>query len=560
MKKIFVILLGAAVTVSAAAQDWQDARFFSENNYLGTARTLGMGNAVTAIGGDPGSLTFNPAGAAVAGYTQFVISPGFTISTTQASGVVPGGSSRAVGLGDAVNTTYGRFAIPNVGVIFSFDSGRRSGWKRTTFGFLLNSTNNYTGRVNATGINEENSYAASLASSAEGYTEQVLGSEDWWYDGSDLSRMPKWIDMVGYRSGMFNGVPGTSNWYQAVTELRDASGEFFLAAPIMQRYGQQTTGSKNDIIFNFATNYDDKFYIGVNLGISTINYGLTEYFQELPENADDFPEIVYTDGTRARFSSLQMKHSYSLRGTGVYGKLGLLWRPVGGLRLGAAIQTPSITSFVARQAYSGEVKLTGKSLVPSTSPEDSWTFRMTQPLRLNLGAAYSIGSFAVISADYEMVNYGSIRYRGANGAATPSYLEDANVDIKDALGFAHQVRVGGEFKPMPALSIRVGYNYVTYGQKNWLEEDWSVTPLTAQEKAALAKHNVSFGAGYAFGSIFLDAAVRFRFMPKEYIVPYYYYDYSNSYTDKFIDTGTLTPEVGMKSTLADIVLTAGWRF
>lgn len=69
MKRILTFILGTAVTVAAAAQDWQDARFFAENNYVGTARTLGMGNAVTAIGGDPGSISINPAGSSVASYS-----------------------------------------------------------------------------------------------------------------------------------------------------------------------------------------------------------------------------------------------------------------------------------------------------------------------------------------------------------------------------------------------------------------------------------------------------------------------------------------------------------
>ncbi len=558
MKKIMTLALGMAVAVTASAQDWQDARFFTENNYLGTARTLGMGNAVTAIGGDPGSLVLNPAGSAVAGYSQFVISPGFTFSLAGSTGVVAPGSSVPVGLGDAVTTPYGRFGLPNLGMIFSFDTGRRTGWKRTVFGLMMSGTNNYTGRIKASGINEDTSYAAALASSAEGYTETVLGTEDWWYSGSDLSRMPKWVDMVAYRSGMFNGVPGMNNIYQAVTELRDASGDFWLAAPVVQRYGQQTSGSKNDIVFNFAANYEDRFYIGANLGFVNLNYAMAEYFQELPENEGDFPEIVYTDGSRGRFSSLQMKHNYSLRGTGVYAKLGVLWRPAGGLRLAAAVQSPTLTRFVARQAYSGEVILTGKSLVPSTSPEDSWGYSMLQPMRVNAGLAYSFGSLAVLSADYELVNYGSIRYSGEDGS-TPTYLTYANQDIEDALGFAHQIRVGGEIKPTPELSLRVGYNWITYGQKNWLEDDWSLTPLTLKEKFSLAKTNVSFGAGYSFGSFYLDAAVRLRFMPKEYIVPYYYYDYSD-FTDKYIDPDILTPEIEVKSTLTDVVLTAGWRF
>ena len=562
MKKILTLMLGAALTFAAAAQDWQDARFFTENNYLGTARTLGMGNAVTAIGGDPGSIGFNPAGSSVAGYSQLVLSPGLTFSFTRAAGVFAPGASNPTGLGDVVNANFGRFAAPNLGVILTLDSNRRSGWKRNAFGLVVNSTNNYANRILGAGVNDDNSYAASLATSAEGYTEEVLGSESWWYDGSDLSRMPKWVDMAGYRSGMFNGIPWSNNRYQAVTEVRDAYGNCWLAAPLYQKYGQQTSGSKYDIVLNWSANYEDRFYVGVNLGVTTLMYGMSEYFQEMPDNPDDFPDIVYTDGTVARFSSLQMKHNYSLRGTGAYLKAGVLWRPVGGLRLAAAIQTPTIMTFTARQAYSGEVKLTGKSISPSTTPEDEWAFSMTQPLRMNLGVAYSFGQVAVASLDYELTPYGQIRYSGTQSGYTPGYLEDANLDIKDILGISHQLRAGVEVKPIPALSLRAGYSLVGYGQKNWLDYEngrWVTTPLTFQEKWSLAKHSASLGVGYAFGSFFLDAAVRVRFAPTEYIMPYQYYTY-DTFTDKYPDTRVLTPEIAFQSRFVDAILTFGWRF
>ena len=560
MKRILTFVLGTAVALAASAQDWQDARFFTENNYIGTARTLGMGNAVTAVGGDPGSITINPAGSSVASYSQFVISPGFTLSTTRASGVVGQGESAAVGLGDAVRTTYGRMTLPNVGAIFTIDTGRRSGWRRTSFGFVLNSTNNYTSRFNASGINADNSYAASLASSAAGYSDVVLGSESWWYDGGDAARMPKWVDMMGYRSGMFNAIPGFPGDYQAVTEVRDAVGNCWVAGPLFQKYGQQTHGNKYDVVFNFSANYSDTFYIGANVGFTTLRYSLSEYFYEAPENPEDFPVIEYTDGSRASLKSLQMKHNYSLRGTGIYAKLGFLWRPVAGLRLGGAVQTPVLLSYSARQAFSGEVLTNGKNLPPSTTPEDTWSYRMREPWRFNLGVAYSFGSFAVLSADYELANYGAIRYVGANTSATPAYLDDANADIRDALGLAHQLRAGMEFKPVEPLALRVGYNMVTYGQKNWLEEDWSTTPLTSSEKMALVKHLVSFGAGYSFGSFFLDAAFRFRFAPKEYLMPYHYWTYDRDFTSKYIDWSAPTPEVEVKPNVVDIILTAGWRF
>jgi len=559
MKKIITFALGAVVTVTAAAQSWQDALYFSENLYQGTARSVGMGNALTAVGGDLGSIGLNPAGSSVSGYSRVVITPGLSISSTNATGVIPEGSTSAIGLGDKVNSNFARVKLPNIGFVINADTGSRAGWKRFSFGLVSNATNDFTNRVVGSGVNADNSIAAALASSAEGYTEKVLGSEDWWYDGSDVSRMPAWMDMVGYRSGMFNGIPGSANKYQAITEVRDAGNNCWLAAPVYQKYGQQTYGYKQDLFLNMSANYNDQFYLGFNLGFTMLNYNMSEYWQESPENSDEFPDIEYTDGTRGRFASLMMKHNYSLRGSGVYIKAGMLWRPVAGLRLGLAIQSPTWTNMRARQAYSGEVKLTGKTLLPSTSPEDEWTYRLRQPWRLNAGLAYAFGAVAVLSADYELTDYTSARYSGSS-TSMPAYLTDANGDIRNALTVGHQIRVGLELKPTSSFSIRAGYNYITSAQKNWLNADWTMTALTSADKIRQAKHVASFGLGGSFGAFFLDAAVRVRFMPKEYILTYDYLTYDSDPLSKRVDNTVLTPELEFNSRIWDALLTFGWRF
>ena len=559
MKKIITFVLGAVVTVAAAAQSWQDALYFSENLYQGTARSVGMGNALTAVGGDLGSIGLNPAGSSVAGYSQVVVTPGLSISSTNATGVIPEGSTSAMGLGDKVSSNFARVKLPNIGFIINADTGSRSGWKRFSFGLVSNATNDFTNRVVGSGVNADNSFAAALASSAEGYTEKVLGTEDWWYDGTDLSRMPAWVDMVGYRSGMFNGIPGTTNKYQALTEVRDAGNNCWLAAPIYQKYGQQTYGYKQDLFLNMSANYNDQLYLGFNFGFTMLNYDMSEYWQESPENADEFPTIEYTDGTSGRFASLTMKHNFSLRGNGVYLKAGLLWRPVAGLRLGVAIQSPTWTNMRARQAYAGEVRLTGKNLLPSTSPEDEWTYRLRQPWRLNAGVAYSFGSVAVLSADYELTDYTSARYTGSS-SSMPAYLTDANGDIRNALTAGHQIRVGLEVKPTSSFSIRAGYNYITSAQKNWLNADWTMTALTSAEKIRQAKHVASVGLGASFGAFFVDAAVRVRFMPTEYILTYDYLTYDSDPLSKRVDNTVLTPELEFRTHLWDALLTFGWRF
>ena len=88
MKSTFTIIATALLAAAYAnAQTAADAFLFSENNYEGTARTVAMGNAFTALGGDIGSVTFNPAGTAVAKYSQFSFTPGLTFSSNTTQGV-----------------------------------------------------------------------------------------------------------------------------------------------------------------------------------------------------------------------------------------------------------------------------------------------------------------------------------------------------------------------------------------------------------------------------------------------------------------------------------------
>ena len=62
MRKTAITLLLMAAATGAYAQSAYDALNFSENIYEGSARTVAMGNAFTALGGDLGAVTINPAG------------------------------------------------------------------------------------------------------------------------------------------------------------------------------------------------------------------------------------------------------------------------------------------------------------------------------------------------------------------------------------------------------------------------------------------------------------------------------------------------------------------
>ncbi len=571
-KKIITLLLCAAAAFPAAAQGWYDAYLFSQNEYGGTARSVGMGNAFTAVGGDPGSLTFNPAGSSVAAYSQLVITPGLSFASSYAIGTQTqvDGKATVIGYGNGVNADYTRFKLPNLGLIFNMDTGRRHGLKRWSFGIVMNTTQDYTSRINAAGVNNYNSYAGSLASSADGFAPEDLNGT--WDYVPDPAHCPAWTDMVAYRSYMINHVAGRDGTYMALTECMDEDGNFRIAGPLFQQYGSTRRGYKNDMLINLSANFSDRFYLGANLGITNLNYRIEEFWFEKPENVADFPTLDFDDGTSARFQSLRMRRDYRADGSGMYLKAGAIWRPFGGLRLGAAIQTPTILSIEENYAYTGDVSLSGMYTGSVSSPEDEFRYRVVSPMRVNAGVAYTLGSVAILSADYELTRYGSMAFRsGYSDDPFETYTDpfpDANADIRTLMGNAHTLRLGFELKPAPGLAIRTGYNYATSGiRKEYVLNEstfnYEAVALSPERKAALASSNVSFGLGFASArSFYLDAALRFRFQPQDFLVPYYYYAAADGapFYEKGVNVDIVTPEISVKSVVTEALVTLGWRF
>lgn len=542
-----MLLVGA----SAFGQGWQDAYLFSQNEYGGTARSAALGNAVTALGGDPGTIGINPAGSSVNNYSQFMFTSGLSFANGWSVGTIAEGDTYPVGFGDETKSLYTRYKVPNVGFIFNSDTGRRHGLKRISLGFVMNSTADYTGRLNAAGVNSNNAFGAFLGSYADGFLTDVMANEAWDYVG-DLTRMPPWIAMTAYRSGMISGVTGADGAYISLSEVLDDDGNFRLAAPVYQKYGRQTSGWKNDWVLNFSANWEDKFFLGGNLGITSVRYKMVEYWEESPEVYSEFPAINYSDGTSTNFESMLMKRKYLMEGSGVYAKAGFIWVPVSGVRIGGAVQTPTIMNVTERYGYTGQTFLTGKNREAVSSPEDYWGYDMVYPFRYNFGAAVTLGNFAILSADYEGVNYAQSRFRVPTDdefdGYDPGMFDGQNQDIRAILGTSHSLRAGVEFRPMPGIALRTGYNYITSGIRDGSEA---------------AKQIVSFGLGYSSsGSFYADCAVRLRFLPDEYVIPYYYYYSPNpaEYYNKEIDNSVMTPEIRYQSTVTEAVVTLGWRF
>ena len=540
MKKILAVAFLSALALQAGAQSWTDALNFSDNDYLGTARSVGMGNAMTAVGGDLGSLTFNPAGSAVASYSQFTITPGLSFSTVTAKGSLVDDAGYPNGFENSYRTRYGRMNIPNFGVMMAYDTRNRSGLKRVSFGIVGNVTRDYTNRLRADGTNANTTLAGSLASQADGFSPEVLSGDFY------AKNIPSWETMAGYQSGIFGQLNGS---YVGLTESLWDNGDIRITDKIGQYYGLKRAGSKYDLLMNFGLDFNDRFYLGANLGLVTIDYRSDENRSE-----EAITGIDYGNG----FQSLRMRSSIRDVGSGVYLKVGFIARPTDGLRIGAAIQTPTL--FDIREVYQleGQSVANNKEMVKS-SPKDEWFYRLKSPFRANVGVAYTIAKMALLSADYEYTDYSGMKLSPSFDEAYYYDFSDQNLDIKDFAGAVHALRLGAEIKPAPQLALRVGYNLTTGAQYNTISDSGQVVSLSDQERKEQIRTAVSFGIGYSSpGSFFMDAAVRFQYLPNEYFTPYWYYVRENG--NLYTDANVVTPEICSQSAVCNALLTLGWRF
>ena len=539
MRKTAITILLMATAAVAYGQTAYDALTFSENNYEGSARTVAMGNAFTALGGDIGAVSINPAGSAVAGYSQFAITPALTFSTATSQGVSPYGNGDLPYFQKQMKSSMTKFAIPNFGVTFNWDTGRRSGLKQVTFGFILSKTAAWDEDIYAAGENSTTSFMGQMAAEATdmGYTGAELGAADA-YD-----YMP-WKAVAAYQSGMISTYGAGDNNFVGASELifRNPDNDYdeiALGGPLNQTYGRRVAGTKYDYIFNLGANISDFLYLGANLGINALEYGYSEYFKEKAVDPSDFG-IVFDDGPTVYFEQMRYNYGYSASGSGFFAKVGFILTPASGLRIGGAIQTPTVTTINETWDMSATTTFSDSGFNgSSSSPYGENTYRLRSPMRANLGVAYTFGNLGLISVDYEVCDYSGMRFKGSS--YDRDYFEEVNAGIREIFGAAHSVRAGIEVKPLNYLALRAGYNISTNPDMN------SVASTNTQ--------NISFGAGYSSkGSFYTDFAIRKTILADEYFMPYADYIFDGN------SISAPTPEIRIHQSLWKAMLTFGWRF
>ena len=389
MKRYLYILLSMFICQLSAAQDAQ--RFF-ERSIMGTARYVGMGGAMTAIGGDPTAVMDNPAGLGLYRRNEIAMTIDETIDRTQQ-------------LDSRDSYHRERFMVPNVAGIMAWGSpNKQRGMIFNNFMFSYNRLASFNRDIVTQGT--QLGMVQTICNITNGLPESNFDQDKVWEDTKIA-----WLSILGYETYLIN--PTTNDQWTPVDNFTNGS----LSISESGNYDQYT--------FSWASNINNQWYVGLSLNVPTLSY--TKNISILETN---------------RINSAELKSMYYVSGVGVSGSIGLIYRPIRSLRIGASFHTPTVLGLSVQtegDMYSTVDNLQYETLTPASGVQTS---EIVSPLRTSFSVAGQIGNEALISLQYDY--------------AHSAYMEDL-----------HTLRIGAEAQAYRGLFFNAGYVY----ESSFLRED-----------------------------------------------------------------------------------------
>ncbi len=469
MKKILVNIFAVLLCATAIAQNESDALRYSFYIPNGTARANGMAGSFGAIGADPSTIGFNPAGMGVYKSTQLSFSPSFKINNTESSYL--GSATR--------DFSANYFDINEASFVQAIERKNDNvGLTYFIWGFSYNKLNKYSENISISGINDHGSLTDWFAARANGINYQNL------YDNDPFYSSPAWETYL-----IDPAAPGDNEHY---ISSYDQYGE---------RQSQRITkkGSLGEYNIAIAFNFMHKLYVGADLGIQSVNYKQQIISYEKREGNTTGP------------TTFTFNDYVTSSGAGVNFKLGILYQPIEQLRFGAAIHTP--TSLSMRDHYNTSCHMQGwilrdttGILVDSTasidSPEGGFDYNILSPFRANASICYIPNENILINFDYDLANYNAIKMRSDEYDFAP---ETQNIINNYKVG--HCFKLGAEYR-LGALNFRLGGAYYTSPYKSSSPNKNADTWLA------------SAGLGFRTNYFFFDIA--YSYLANSYV--YYMYE------------------------------------
>lgn len=430
-----------------------DMGIFSQSTFqYGTARSMAMAGAMTSLGGDASSMMINPAGLGMYRSSEIAITPMVTIQGSETKG----GSSY---LDDGAN----RVTMSNFSAVFNLYESGNSRLISVNLGLGYNKISDLNYDYSFKSMGNSSSIANLFARQMT--SDQISLDEVYGDDYPNWNNMPTsdWGAVLGYKTGLafqsYGPTPSGYNGDEEITMTSDGASIWTSSwispdATVDQYMAVESRGSIGEYDIAIGANVDNTLYLGFTLGLQSVYQRLDLMYGE-----------EYNNNKMSDQSYLQYSKYYQAiitEGIGVNLKVGATYRPTDALRIGVAYHSPTWYSLDREyQASMGSSSVTEgvvdefvvDSPILSDYGDNRWKFN--SPSRVLIGGSYVIDNRALISVDYQCDWYGSIKTRSLPYGVS----SDLYNGISDIYQSVNTLRVGGEYKIIPAVALRGGYGF-----------------------------------------------------------------------------------------------------
>jgi hypothetical protein len=528
MKKIYLfaafglMAIGAQAQSTAATGDAYMAGQLATEDLNGTARYVGMGGAMDALGADLSVMSTNPAGIGL--YRSSQVAGSFGLNSQEDGKSFADGSKTNASFDQAgfvIATRTGQQSYVNVG--FNFHKSRN-------FDYVLSAANKLHGssQANQTVYKDMNTQG--------GIFEYDNGR--YYYPSLKCSQ----LDALNIRNLVFD--PSTGS-------VIDYEGQDY-------EFDRAHTGYICEYDLNLSGNVNNRFYWGLTVGINSVHYnGYSEYFERL--NSASYPEVLISDNLK-------------LTGYGYSIKFGGIVRPIeeSAFRLGVAVSTPTFY-----RLETDNYTTIGTNVDSESATEK---FRFNTPWKFGISAGHTIGTNVALGAVYEYSDYSTCDMRTIDGR-TYDYWSDMEVEnssseqvmkrqIENTLKGVSTLKLGAEFRPSKELALRLGYNYISPVYKENAVRDQTI-PSPGVYYASSSDytnwkdtHRLTFGLGTSIDKFRIDLAYQYQMRDGDFypFMKQYSADYIDDATGKVVTLTNSCEPVKVKDNRHQFICTLSYTF
>lgn len=509
--RIGIVALMAVISSAAVAQSQYDVIRFMDNELNGTARFVGMGGAMGALGADLSTMSTNPAGIGMYRSNDVALTFGFNANHSNAD------------LGGIVSKEKRtKASFDQIGFVWSNKIGNKTNLRYVNFGF------NYRKRAN---FNRQFSSAGGFS---DGASLSWQMADMLWQAGDGVGRyyntLGDFNDLLdaGFKGSKL-GDPYTDSYFYGTPYLSSMGARTGLLDPLLaegsllddpkaelkgflpwnsdgHQYYSREEGGVEEYDFNLSFNVQDRYYFGVTVGAYSLNYN----------RYSSYGENIVDGEAKGNFT---LNNWYKQEGTGFDVKLGAIIRPFeySPFRIGFSIHTPiwySVTEYHTATLTAGATSFPEgtqytENLSDYLNPEYVWDYRLTTPWRFGVSMGTIVSGMMALDAEYEYAKYSSAHLEDVDG-----YELNGTTAVNESLKGVHTFRVGMETKLTSAFSMRAGYNF----QSSPIHEDsFKNIPFTDETRTDAeylnlkSRQAVTFGMGYRGRLFYADVAYKYDF-------------------------------------------------